>query len=633
MSESQAKRIDKYLLEALITSGRICQVWQGRNEQTGETVFLEAMSSVITPNSQFLEAFKQNIETIRQLEQPHIAAYTEYGVAENGRPYTVMPPLQGNSLANLLNENKMDAVASLRLVQQLAHTLAATHTEGFIHKDLRPEMIFITEQGDPILLGLAFSAEGLPLTAVSNHATPTPEKLDYPSPEEQEGKRLSVQSNVYSLGILLYELLAHEKPHLPLSSWDIFERQHVPQPIPLEQKQPGLSSATHSVVKSMLWRQKWNRYQTMTELAEALAEAIAAEEAEPVVVLPKPWERVERRWLYGGGAAVVLLLLITVGWLLLRNRNAPALSVAEDESASTALPASASEQLDSDDAANVASSPEPTPSQAAAVVELPTDTPAISPTLPPTAVPTPTAVPPTPTATPLPVPDGMVLIPAGTFMMGAEDGQAIEAPVHEVSLSAYFLDQYEVSNAQYRACVEAGVCPQTSFPDAFTYPDYRDDPTYDDYPVVGVTWDQAFFYCNWADKRLPTEAEWEYAARGPENLLWPWGNSFDPALSAASAPDVQPVDSYPDGVSPFNIFNMAGNVAEWVLDVYDGNFYANSPAEDPLNRADGLDRIYRGGSFANPNESAYLTYRRYAQLRTFTDVDIGFRCAADVPEP
>jgi formylglycine-generating enzyme required for sulfatase activity len=225
-----------------------------------------------------------------------------------------------------------------------------------------------------------------------------------------------------------------------------------------------------------------------------------------------------------------------------------------------------------------------------------------------------------------------MLIPAGTFIMGSNEGVAIEGPAHEVRLSSYLLDQFEVSNEQYRACVENGACTQTSFPNSFTVSGYRDELLYNDYPIVGVTWDQAFFYCNWAGKRLPTEAEWEYAARGPENLQWPWGNSFDPSLSAASAADVRPVDSYPKGVSPFGIYNMAGNVAEWVVDVYDGNnFYANSPVENPVNMADGLDRVFRGGSFDNVDGSAYLAYRRYAQLRTFTDVDIGFRCAADAP--
>jgi formylglycine-generating enzyme required for sulfatase activity len=188
-------------------------------------------------------------------------------------------------------------------------------------------------------------------------------------------------------------------------------------------------------------------------------------------------------------------------------------------------------------------------------------------------------------------------------------------------------------NGQFRQCVEAGECTPSTALDSFTYEGYRDSPAYDNYPVVSVTWDQANAYCQWAGKRLPTEAEWEYAAGGSSNLTWPWGNSFNPSLSAASADDLQPVDSYPNGVSPFGIFNMTGNAAEWVVDTFDGSFYANSPAKNPVNAEQGEERIYRGGSFANSDGSFYTTSRRYVNVRSFSEVDVGFRCAATVSSP
>lgn len=269
---------------------------------------------------------------------------------------------------------------------------------------------------------------------------------------------------------------------------------------------------------------------------------------------------------------------------------------------------------------------------------LPSPTPSPEPTAEPTATsepptPTATAEPATPTAIPspttIPTPAGMVLIPAGSFLMGSATGQANEAPEHEVSLTAFYLDIFEVSNAQYRACVEAGGCTPGNKVDSFTYQGYRDDPGYNNYPVMGVTWDQAQAYCRWAGKRLPTEAEWEYAASGPENFTWPWGNTFNAQLSAASAGDTQPVDSYPGGVSPFGVYNMAGNVGEWVADVYDETFYANSPVNNPISTGDGAGRIFRGGSFANPDGAFFTTSRRYGNARTFNDVDVGFRCAQD----
>ncbi|MGH2593344.1 MAG: formylglycine-generating enzyme family protein, partial [Anaerolineae bacterium] len=247
----------------------------------------------------------------------------------------------------------------------------------------------------------------------------------------------------------------------------------------------------------------------------------------------------------------------------------------------------------------------------------------------PTATPEPTL---TQTPTPIPVPEGMALIPAGSYQMGSSTGQANEAPEHPVLLDAFYIDLFEMTNTQYRACVSAGGCDQGRVRDSFTHAGYRDDPAYDNYPVIGVSWDQAVAYCSWAGKRLPTEAEWEYAASGPENLAWPWGNTFDANLSAASARDTQPVGSYPGGVSPFGLFDMAGNVTEWVADAYDDAFYANSPASNPISGGSGDIRIYRGGAFDNTNGAFYTTSRRYTRDRAFNDVDIGFRCALDATE-
>ncbi|MBI5828032.1 MAG: SUMF1/EgtB/PvdO family nonheme iron enzyme, partial [Chloroflexi bacterium] len=184
-----------------------------------------------------------------------------------------------------------------------------------------------------------------------------------------------------------------------------------------------------------------------------------------------------------------------------------------------------------------------------------------------------------PTATeapPVPVPDGMTLIPAGFFQMGSDLSN--ESPLHPVLLDDFYIDTNEVTNAQYRACVEAGGCSKPAsrrnVDDAFAA-----------FPVTGVTWPQANVYCKSRGDRLPTEAEWEYAAGGAEHLRWPWGNKFDASLSAASAADVQPVGSYPGGAGPFGLLDMAGNAAEWVWDTYNPDYYANAVALNPENSA------------------------------------------------
>lgn len=236
-----------------------------------------------------------------------------------------------------------------------------------------------------------------------------------------------------------------------------------------------------------------------------------------------------------------------------------------------------------------------------------------------------------PAPTAIAVPQGMILIPGGTFLMGSSNGPENEQPEHAISLSTFFIDQFEVSNAQYLECVRAGGCSQTAFAHSYTRPSYRNNPDYEHHPVIGVTWSQAVAYCAWANKRLPTEAEWEYAASGPNNYIWPWGNEFDPQLSAASARDTQQVTSYPEGATPSGVYNMAGNVLEWVQDAFSETFYANSPTENPVGPGDGALHIFRGGSFDNLDGSAFTTSRRYVKPGTTVDVDIGFRCAQGVP--
>jgi len=199
-------------------------------------------------------------------------------------------------------------------------------------------------------------------------------------------------------------------------------------------------------------------------------------------------------------------------------------------------------------------------------------TPTVTPTSSPTQTPViSTATP--PTLTPLPT---MVYVPAGEFIMGSDEGDSDEQPVHTVYLDAFYIDKYEVTNAQYRRCVEAGAYSLPHSTDRYT------DPNYAEYPVVYVDWYQAEAYCRWAGKRLPTEAEWEKAARGTEGRIWPWGNAFDGSkvnscdkncpydYNDASVDDgyadTAPVGSYPAGASPCGALDMAGNVWEWVAD-------------------------------------------------------------------
>ena len=234
----------------------------------------------------------------------------------------------------------------------------------------------------------------------------------------------------------------------------------------------------------------------------------------------------------------------------------------------------------------------------------------------------------------------MVYVPAGEFEMGGSDADAWddEKPVHTVDLDAYWIDKYEVSNAQYALCVADGDCTKPEFTSSFTRSSYYGNPEYDNYPVIYVSWHQAQAYCQWAGGDLPTEAQWEKAARGTDGRTYPWGNesptcqlaNYDSGNNNYCVGDTSPVTNYEKGASPYKALNMAGNVWEWVGDRYASDYYSNSPAENPTGSTSGSFRVIRGGSWYNLNWGIRAAIRSDDDP-TSTLSYIGFRCA--LPQP
>ena len=234
---------------------------------------------------------------------------------------------------------------------------------------------------------------------------------------------------------------------------------------------------------------------------------------------------------------------------------------------------------------------------------------------------------------------GMVLIPAGNFNMGNDNGAPDEAPAHEVHLKAYYIDKYEVTVEQYESCMRAGKCKKPS-----TGQNYNWGKTGKErHPVNGVSWHDARAYCGWAGKRLPTEAEWEKAARGTDRRIFPWGNTkasceyavMDDGItkmpdemqtSGCGKDGTWEVGRKPKGISPYSLHDMAGNVDEWVSDWYGEKYYSKSPGNDPRGPKIGINRISRGGSWSYFRSNMRSTYRNFTLPGTRNDY-IGFRCA------
>jgi serine/threonine-protein kinase len=572
------------------------------------------------------QQFIQEAQTLARLDHPHLVTVSDY-FEEGGKSYLVMKYVEGESLAERIEREGALAEAQVNTwAEQLLAALAYAHKQGVLHRDVKPHNVVITPEGQAVLVDFGLVKlwdPNDPRTRTAIRGAGTPE---YAPPEQysQHAGHTEPRSDIYSLGATLYHALTGQAP--PSAT----DRMAYPQSF---QPPRDLNGHIGARMDEVVQRAMALACDARWPGAKAMAAAVGREGSRTARSGPRAsagrgqlpwWQRVPVwGWVVG---VVMTVVLLGVGLSAL----------AGDGDATPTMVAEATD----------------TPTTADPVVETPTSTPQ------PTSTPT-LASPPTDTPTEPPLEsetlaagdtrtreaDSMILVyvPAGEFEMGSTEVGADEEPVHTVTLDAFWLDQTEVTNGQYERCVADGECEESR---------YADDADYngDSYPVVGVSWYEAEAYCEWVGGRLPTEAEWEYAARGPESLIYPWGNEFDcshgnfddetvlddyvvPGGGGCDGYDrTAPVGSFPEGVSWMNAYDLSGNVWEWVADWYAEDYYAQSPQENPTGPGSGFYRVLRGGSWYY-----YVRYVRGANRLwngpTSTNVYYGFRCvAAAAPE-
>jgi serine/threonine-protein kinase len=626
------RRIGKYEIVEELGRGGFATVYKARDVELERVVALKVLHPYYAEDRQFVDRFRQEARAAARLRHPHIVTVYEAGEAD-GQLYIAMEYLPGRTLQALLEaEGALPLERALPILEQVAEALDHAHAQGMVHRDVKPNNVMVEQTAEGVRatltdFGLVKALAGSTASTAQGTLLGSPE---YMAPEQADPERsgeVGPAADRYALGVVAYQMLTGRVPFPGNTPATLYAHEHKPVPPPRSLRR-GLSQAVEAALLQMLAKAPAGRFPSACAFVEQLREALLAErqaarlaplyaqlqaaaarqEWAEVLALggriqgldpayrdvpewmgrardhlhrpPRRPPRVRPAWLWslaGGAAAVLVVIGVSVAASLgglgpvLWPTEAPLLSTAARQPTETLTPVRPPAEANIGD----------TWTRPA---------------------------------------DGMVMVyvPAGEFLMGSSDadGQAwdSEKPQHTVYLDAYWIDRTEVTNIQYRKCVEAGACRE---------PECWDEDNYaPDQPVVCVSWDDAQDYAAWAGGRLPTEAEWEKAARGTDGRIYPWGNSA-PNCDKVNYSDCigRPavVGSCLLGASPYGALDMAGNVWEWVADWYDEGYYARSPARNPQGPDSGDYRVVRGGAFD------YVAWNVRCACRVRFNPDLRFR--------
>ncbi|MGB0383703.1 MAG: protein kinase domain-containing protein [Ardenticatenaceae bacterium] len=675
MNQNQASWIGRtfagrYKIESLLGYGGMSSVYKATDAHLRRAVAIKMIHPHLTEQS-FIKRFEQEAAAVAKLRHSNIVQVYDFD-HDGDVYYIVLEYVPGEDLAQRLNALKHANLRlpfddTIRIMSLLCDAVAYAHDANIIHRDLKPANVIINLLGQPILTDFGIAKIVGSDTLTTSDATMG--TITYMSPEQINDQAVDHRADIYALGVMLYEMVANRPPFMGASVSTVMMK-HVHEPVPeIRLFNSSIPSGLMSVLEKALAKDPNQRFWSAREIADALrmmskenmgipdmrftqpiphlgTDSVVTEETKST---PPPVKK--RRWLMPLVASVLLLAMaLSVLWFiwfgepLIVAPQEGTFSVVTDATPVTPV-IQATNEISSDTAGEgVRSSPTPVIppteesissdtaetgeeviSSATPVIE-PSEEPISSdtgqeglrssatPVIPPTeaSISSDTAetgetVRSSPTATrgtevALPSSRGMVKVEGGTYLVGLESDE-------EVEISEFWIDRQEVSNAQYATFIkESGKEPPSS------WADQNMATKMGDHPVEGVTWEHAAAYCAWANKRLPTEGEWEVAARGPHGWRYPWGNQQD-AVSLPTA-GTYPVGSMLENRTFFGAFDMAGNVSEWVAEPY-----IPTKEESPLDH-----RVLRGG--ANDAQKD-MTFRMVGEPNDSSMfAHAGIRCAS-----
>jgi serine/threonine-protein kinase len=687
LSDLIGQTIDRYQILEKLGQGGMATVYKAFDMRLERQVAVKVIRRGAFPPDmleQILKRFEREAKALARLNHPNIVGVIDYGNYE-GAPYLVMPFIPSGTLKEKIKQPVHYSEAA-QILAPIARALAYAHDQDIIHRDIKPANILITYSGEPVLTDFGIAklleeAEGNTLTS-TGMGLGTP---DYMAPEQWQGKA-GASSDQYALGVIFYEMITGKKPFSADTPPAVMLKQAT-QPLPRpSQFVPDLPQHVEFILLKMLAKDPQNRYTSMRTLVGVMEKLMGdhqkyfnEEESELLGIKQESIREkenaqtkidiplVDTRNLEKGGkrqhpapekstelkedsshldktslntpsakkknklilaipilAGIILIVILALSVLNKPNQDiTPVIdNIATETLSSTEVSYKLLESVSTQTTALTSTLSVPDDFSPMPTFELGIDQHSNF--------------------------DGMamVYIPEGDFQMGCDPNEngnygcySNEVPIHTVFLDAYFIDKFEVTNNQYEQCVATGYCDEPASNASNTRTSYYDNPDFANYPVIHVSWDDANNYCSWAGRRLPTEAEWEKAARGMPQRPFPWGDQT-PDCSLANhylfvgasynycIGDTNVVGSYPTGASPFGVMDMAGNVWEWVNDWY-GDIYIDSPQINPRGAESGSYKVIRGGGWADDIDYLRTTFRdEYCCIPEARSDYIGFRCAA-----
>jgi formylglycine-generating enzyme required for sulfatase activity len=609
--ELQGKVIDrKYRLVAELGRGAMGVVYraeqldvEGRPQRQ---IALKTMRLEASCDPEFSRRFLREIRVAMQLHGRYTVTVYDSGKDENGQLYYTMELVEGQTLQDLLRQHRiLSTERGVRLACQICEGLAEAPRlpEPVVHRDLKPANIFIEQSSGQEWIkigdfGIAkvLSEQTAGLTQPGQiQGTPR-----YMAPEQWLGKAIDHRTDLYALGIILYEMVAGKVPFTAEQGLQSLIYQHVQQPPPAL---PGsVPVGIRTLVQRLLAKTPQDRPADALRVRRALETVLTEEDGgdtivigedpspPPLVTMPQPLpSRPRIHPQEGQESDIERKSTARISHLLQRKGLIATVTVSLFSVLALSFPESLRTGV------KRWWHPVPAVQQEATLVAPTTNVRANLDT------------------------GEMILIPAGEFWMGCNEAidlscYADEKPGRRVFVEAFAIDRHEVTVAAYEQCVQAGRCSRDSFTTSISCNWGKEGR--ERHPINCVNWEQAKTYCEWVGKRLPTEAEWEKAARGTDGRIYPWGNEWDTRKantdrSEDGFSETSPVDSFPAGASPYGVLDMSGNVFEWMADWYDG---------------EQINRSLRGGSW-NYTIRDVRTSNRYGEVPHSHRGDVGFRCA------